>query len=109
MKTIGLINAACSLDKGGANFALICTNTRHKLYDEVQKSNIDPLAAHSGCNSGSHKSDGMDKIGLLVKQEDSSVPLFDTTEIHVKSAVRHAPDKCLATPSQYYIILNMKS
>ena len=36
MKTIGLIEAARSLEKGGADFALICTNTIHKLYDEVQ-------------------------------------------------------------------------
>jgi aspartate racemase len=36
MKTIGLIEAACSLEKGGADFAFICTNTMHKLYDEVQ-------------------------------------------------------------------------
>ena len=31
-----LIEAARSLEKGGADFALICTNTMHKLYDEVQ-------------------------------------------------------------------------
>jgi aspartate racemase len=35
---------------------------------------------------------GCTEIGLLVKQEDSSVPLFDTTEIHAKAAVRYALD-----------------
>jgi len=33
---------------------------------------------------------GCTEIGLLVKPEDSSVPLFDTTEIHAKAAVRYA-------------------
>ena len=30
---------------------------------------------------------GCTEIGLLVKQEDSSVPLFDTTQIHAEAAV----------------------
>jgi aspartate racemase len=33
---------------------------------------------------------GCTEIGLLVKQEDSPVPLFDTTEIHAKAAVKFA-------------------
>ncbi len=33
---------------------------------------------------------GCTEIGLLVKQEDSPVPLFDTTEIHAQAAVRYA-------------------
>jgi aspartate racemase len=33
---------------------------------------------------------GCTEIGLLVKQEDSPVPLFDTTEIHAKAAVKYA-------------------
>ena len=33
---------------------------------------------------------GCTEIGLLVKPEDSAVPLFDTTEIHAEAAVRYA-------------------
>lgn len=33
---------------------------------------------------------GCTEIGLLVKQEDSSVPIFDTTLIHAKGAVDYA-------------------
>ena len=33
---------------------------------------------------------GCTEIGLLVKHEDRSVPLFDTTEIHAKAAVEYA-------------------
>jgi len=33
---------------------------------------------------------GCTEIGLLVKPEDSPVPLFDTTEIHAHAAVKYA-------------------
>ena len=32
----------------------------------------------------------MVEIGLLVRNEDTSVPLFDTTNIHAKGAVDYA-------------------
>jgi aspartate racemase len=35
---------------------------------------------------------GCKEIGLLVKPEDSAVPLFDTTLIHAKGAVSFALD-----------------
>ena len=38
-----LIGAACSLESGGADFAIICTNTMHKLYDVIQESVQIPL------------------------------------------------------------------
>jgi len=165
-----LINAARSLEKGGADFALICTNTMHKLYDEVQDQIQIPLLHIADATAEAIKSRGTDKIGLLgtrftmeedfykarliekydleviiptsgemdqvhrviydelcagiieqsskqiyvdiikrlitagaqgiilgcteigllVKPEDSSVPLFDTTEIHAKAAVSFA-------------------
>ena len=33
-----MISAAQSLERGGADFAIICTNTMHKLYDVIQQS-----------------------------------------------------------------------
>ncbi len=167
-----LIKAARSLEKGGADFALICTNTMHKLYEEVQEQIQIPLLHIADATAQAIKSSGMDKIGLLgtrftmeedfykgrliekydlkviiptseemdqvhrviydelcagiieqssrqiytdiikrliaagaqgiilgcteigllVKPEDSSVPLFDTTEIHAQAAVKFALD-----------------
>ncbi len=167
-----LIKAAHSLEKSGADFALICTNTMHKLYDEIQAQIRIPLLHIADATAEAIKGSGMDKIGLLgtrftmeedfykgrliekydlgviiptstemdqvhrviydelcagiieqsskqiyadiiqqlvaagaqgiilgcteigllVKQADSSVPLFDTTEIHAKAAVRYALD-----------------
>jgi len=165
-----LIAAAQSLEKAGADFVLICTNTMHKLYDDVQrriripmlhiadataevikaggigkvgllgtrftmeedfykgrlieKYDLEVVVPKSGEMAQVHRviydelcagviepsskliyADvirglvaagaqgiilGCTEIGLLVKQADSSVPLFDTTEIHAKAAVRYA-------------------
>ena len=165
-----LIGAARSLESGGADFAIICTNTMHKLYDIIQQRVRIPLlhiadpTAESIMDEGIKQiallgtrftmeenfykgrlvdnyglgviipapedieiihriiyeelcagiiqSDskkkyadiirrlveegaqgiilGCTEIGLLVKQEDSPVPLFDTTEIHARAAVKYA-------------------
>jgi aspartate racemase len=165
-----LIAAAKSIENGGADFGLICTNTMHKLYDIVQENiripmlhiadataeeinakSIDKVAllgtrftmvedfykgrlmnryglsvmvptademetVHhviydelcAGIINSDSKQEyadiitrlvsegaegiilGCTEIGLLVKQADSPVPLFDTTEIHAKAAVKYA-------------------
>ena len=165
-----MIEAARSLERGGADFVIICTNTMHKLYDEVQQSIKIPMLNIADATAEKIKTEGIDKIallgtrftmvedfykgrlvdkygleviipsskqreivhrviydelcagiikpdskqkyaeiikrlvaegaggvilgcteiGLLVKPEDSSVPLFDTTEIHAKAAVEYA-------------------
>lgn len=165
-----LIDAARSLEKGGADFALICTNTMHKLYDNVQEQIQIPLLHIADATAEAIKAKGIDKIGLLgtrftmeedfykgrliekydleviiptveemqevhriiydelcagkiiassrqtyieiikrivgegaegvilgcteigllIKQEDSSAPLFDTAEIHAMAAVRYS-------------------
>lgn len=165
-----LIDAARSLEKGGADFALICTNTMHKLYDEIQDQIQIPLLHIADATAEAIKAKdivkigllgtrftmeedfykgrliekydleviiptveemqevhriiydelcagtiiassrqtyieiikrlvgegaegvilGCTEIGLLIKQEDSSAPLFDTAEIHAKAAVRYS-------------------
>ncbi len=167
-----MIAAGKSLEKGGADFVIICTNTMHKLYDNVQNAinipmlNIADATAEKILSDGikriallgtrftmeenfykgrlvdkfgldviipapeqmktvhrviydelcagiinqdskQHYADiirdlvgrgaggailGCTEIGLLVKQEDSPVPLFDTTEIHARAAVDYALD-----------------
>ena len=165
-----MIEAARSLERGGADFVIICTNTMHKLYDKVQNDIKIPMLNIADATAEKIKADGIDKIallgtrftmeedfykgrlvdrygldviipaekemeivhrviydelcagiinsdskqkyaeiikglvaegaagvilgcteiGLLVKQEDSPVPLFDTTEIHARAAVDYA-------------------
>jgi len=162
-----MVEAGRSLEKGGANFVIICTNTMHKLYDEVQQAIKIPMLNIADATAEKIKSEGLNRIallgtrftmeedfykgrliqkygldvitpeaqdrkivddiiykelclgkinddsrhayqdiiqglitsgaegiilgcteiGLLVKQEDSSVPLFDTAQIHAEAAV----------------------
>ena len=165
-----MISAARSIENGGADFGLICTNTMHKLYDTVQQNIRRPMLHIADATAEKIKAEGMSRIallgtrftmqedfykgrlvenygleviipaiedmqivhqviydelcagiikseskqkyadiiqrlvaedaqgiilgcteiGLLVKQKDSPVPLFDTTEIHAKAAVHYA-------------------
>ena len=167
-----MIDAAGRVEKGGADFVLICTNTMHKMAQEVQEAISIPLLHIADASAETIKRKGlttvgllgtmftmeedfyrgrlserhglqvripdeegrrtvhrviydelccgdirpaskeqylhiMDRlvdqgaegiilgcteIGLLVKQKDSRVPLFDTTEIHAKAAVAYALD-----------------
>jgi aspartate racemase len=165
-----MIDAARGLEKGGADFVIICTNTMHKLYDVVQTAIMIPMLNIADATAEEIKTKGIDRIallgtrftmeedfykgrlvekyglevmipssaqretvhrviydelcagiikpdskqkyadiiqdlvakgtggvilgcteiGLLVRQEDSPVPLFDTTEIHARAAVDYA-------------------
>ena len=165
-----LIDAARSIESSGADFAIICTNTMHKLYDIIQQNVRIPLLHIADATAESIKAEGIKKIallgtrftmdeafykgrladnygldviipvpedieivhriiydelcvgiiqsdskqeyadiirrlvgegaegiilgcteiGLLVKQEDSPVPLYDTAEIHARAAVKYA-------------------
>jgi len=165
-----MIEAARSLERGGADFVIICTNTMHKLYDDVQKNIQIPMLNIADATAKKIKTKGIQKIallgtrftmeedfykgrlvdkygleviipaaaqmeivhrviydelcagiinsdskqryaeiiqglvaedaggvilgcteiGLLVKQKDSLVPLFDTTDIHARAAVDFA-------------------
>ncbi|MEJ2167373.1 MAG: aspartate/glutamate racemase family protein [Desulfobacterales bacterium] len=168
-----LIAAAQSLEKAGADVVLICTNTMHKLYADLQRKIGIPMLHIADATAEVIKAKGIAKvgllgtrftmeedfykgrliekydlevivppveemqevhriiydelcagviepsskliyagiidrlvsagaqgiilgcteIGLLVKQEDSAVPLFDTTEIHAKAAVQYALER----------------
>jgi aspartate racemase len=60
-----LIEAARSLEAGGADFILLCTNTMHKVADEIQaKVNI-PFLHIADATAQVVKDAGMQKIGLL--------------------------------------------
>jgi len=45
--TVAMIEAAISLQKSGADFLVICTNTMHRMADEVQQSIQIPLRIFS--------------------------------------------------------------
>lgn len=60
-----LITAAKNLENTGADFFLICTNTMHKMADEVQKSVHIPLLHIADATAREIIAQGLKKIGLL--------------------------------------------
>jgi aspartate racemase len=60
-----MIDAAQHVEVGGADFVIICTNTRHKMADEVQKNIGIPLLHIADATAEAIKARGLHKIGLL--------------------------------------------
>lgn len=60
-----MIAAAKNVENGGADFVIICTNTMHKMADEVQKHIQIPLLHIADATAKKIKARGLRKIGLL--------------------------------------------
>jgi len=60
-----MIGAAKNVENGGAHFVIICTNTMHKMADEVQRHIHVPLLHIADATAESIKARGLRKIGLL--------------------------------------------
>jgi aspartate racemase len=63
--TQALIEAARHLEAGGADFLVICTNTMHKMADEVETAIGIPLLHIADATADAIKAQGLSKIGLL--------------------------------------------
>lgn len=60
-----LADAAQRLERGGADFILICTNTMHKMFDEVQNRVSVPLLHIAKPTAEAIHAKGITKVGLL--------------------------------------------
>ena len=60
-----MINAAIYLQKGGADFVVICTNTMHRTADEVEAAIGIPLLHIADATARAVKKTGVQKVGLL--------------------------------------------
>jgi len=60
-----MIEAAQRIEKAGADFVIICTNTMHKMAEEVQNSIQIPLLHIADVTAEKIKEQGMKKVGLL--------------------------------------------
>jgi len=60
-----MVDAALSLEKGGADFIIICTNTMHKLAPDVQSKVRIPLLHIADATAGAVKRQGIRRVGLL--------------------------------------------
>jgi aspartate racemase len=68
------------------------------IYEELCRGEIDPVSREAYLDTVTSLSErgaqavilGCTEIGLLIRQADTSVPLYDTTEIHAAQAVEQA-------------------
>ncbi|QTD40828.1 aspartate/glutamate racemase family protein [Sporosarcina sp. Te-1] len=58
-------NAARSLEKGGADFIVICTNTMHKVIGNIQSRINVPLLHIADATASQIKEEGINSVGLL--------------------------------------------
>jgi len=60
-----LIRAAQSLEKAGADFLILCTNTMHRVAGEIEKSVAIPLLHIAEVTAGEIAAAGISTVGLL--------------------------------------------
>ena len=60
-----LAEAAQNLEKAGAGFIIICTNTMHKVVPEIQKKISIPIIHIAEATADALKENGIEKVGLL--------------------------------------------
>jgi aspartate racemase len=60
-----MIDAAQRLERGGADLIVLCTNTMHKLADDIEANVSIPLVHIADVTAEAVKEKGMKKIGLL--------------------------------------------
>ena len=60
-----LVGAAQSVEKAGADFVLICTNTMHKLADAIQAGIGIPLLHIADATAAKVRQAGLQRVGLL--------------------------------------------
>jgi aspartate racemase len=71
-----MINAAKSLELGGADFVIICTNTMHKMADEVQQNIRIPLLHIADATAEKIITARYKKIGLLGTKFTMEEPFY---------------------------------
>jgi aspartate racemase len=60
-----LVGAAQSVEKAGANFVLVCTNTMHKLADTIQAGIGIPFLHIADATAAKVRQAGLQRVGLL--------------------------------------------
>ncbi|WP_310378107.1 aspartate/glutamate racemase family protein [Flavobacterium sp.] len=63
--TIIMIDAARKLEKGGADFVVLCTNTMHKLAKEIEDNITIPFIHIADATAHAIKDSNVKKVGLL--------------------------------------------
>lgn len=66
--TVMMVDAAKRLEKGGAEFIIICTNTMHLMAEEIEAEISVPLLHIADATAERLKADGIHRVGLLGTQ-----------------------------------------
>ena len=74
--TLDMIYAAQALERAGADFVIICTNTMHKMADEVQSSIHIPLLHIADAPAQEILKQGFTKVGLLGTRFTMEEPFY---------------------------------
>lgn len=74
------------MELAGADIILICTNTMHKVFTQVQSAVKVPLLHIASATADALEKERIKSVGLLVTPETSELPIFDTTVIHAMRA-----------------------
>ncbi len=94
-----MIEAAQRLEKGGADFVIICTNTMHKMAESVQNSIGIPLLHIADATAERIKSQGLKKIGLLGTKFTMEEDFYKERLIH-----KHGLEVIIPSPPDRQII-----
>ncbi len=73
-----MVDAARRLERGGADFIVIDSDTMNSMVELIE-ANVGIPVLHI-----------VDATGEKIRQEDVSVPVFDTMTIHAQAAVKYA-------------------
>jgi aspartate racemase len=63
--TAEMISAAQNLERGGADFIVICTNTMHRMADEIEAATSIPLLHIADPTAAKIQAAGFSRVGLL--------------------------------------------
>jgi len=74
--TEDMIKAACSLERAGAEFGVIATNTMHLAFDEVQAAVGIPFLHVVDATAEAIKAKGFSKVGLLGTRFTMNLPFY---------------------------------
>jgi aspartate racemase len=71
-----MVEAAQALERGGADFVVICTNTMHKMADEVQTAVHIPLLHIADAAAVEIQKQGLHRVGLLGTRFTMEEPFY---------------------------------
>ena len=71
-----LSEAAAAIERGGADFLLICTNTMHKAAPQIEESISIPILHIADATAERLREDGITKVGLLGTRFTMEEPFY---------------------------------